>query len=98
MSIVGSKRLSVVGHLLATLAYLVTVALLLALAWTGFAEILERRQSVTAASDLLAQLEGRKAGARASAADATAAAVPTGSPFLEGQTRARRCCSASPTR
>jgi len=86
MSIVGSKRLSVVGHLLATLAYLVTVALLLALAWTGFAEILERRQSVTAASDLLAQLEGRKAGARASAADATAAAVPTGSPFLEGQT------------
>ena len=86
MSIVGSKRLSVVGHLLATLAYLVTVALLLALAWTGFVEILERRQSVADASDLLAQLEGRKAGARASAADATAAAVPTGSPFLEGQT------------
>ena len=62
------------------------VALLLALAWTGFADILERRQSVAAASDLLAQLEGRKPGARASAADATAAAVPTGSPFLEGQT------------
>ena len=86
MSIVGSKRLSVVGHLLATLAYLVTVALLLTLAWTGVAEMLERRQSVAAASDLLAQLEGRKAGARASTADPTAAAVPTGSPFLEGQT------------
>ena len=86
MSIAGTKRLSVIGHFLATLGYLVTVALLLTLAWTGFAEILEQRQSVAAASDLLAQLEGRKAGARGNAADPTAATVPTGSPFLEGQT------------
>jgi len=86
MSIVATKRLSMVGPLLATLAYLVTVALLLALAWSGFAEVLERRQSVAAASDLLAQLEGRRPGARATAADAPAATVPTGSPFLEGQT------------
>ena len=86
MSIVGTRRLFAVGHVLAVLVYLVTVALLLTLAWTGVAEMLERRQSVAAASDLLAQLEGRKAGARASTADPTAAAVPTGSPFLEGQT------------
>ena len=40
-------------------------SLLIALAWTGVAEILERRQAIAAASDLLAQLEGRKPGARA---------------------------------
>jgi general secretion pathway protein M len=83
---IGSKRLSAAGRFLATLAYLVTVALLLALAWTGFAEILEQRQAVAAASDLLAQLEGRRPGLRANAADRAAPTVPTGSPFLEGQT------------
>ena len=46
--------------------------------------MLARRQSVAAASDLLAQLEGRKPGAGATAG--RGGTRPTGSPFLEGQT------------
>jgi general secretion pathway protein M len=86
MSMVATKRLSLIRQSLAALVYLATVALLLALAWTGFADVLERRQSVAAASNLLAQLEGRRPGSRASAADAAPGSIPTGSPFLEGQT------------
>ena len=55
------------------------------MAWSGVTDILERRQSVAAASDLLAQLEGRKPFAGATAG-ASATQIPTGSPFLEGQT------------
>ena len=78
-------RLSSTRPLLAVLGYAVAVVVLLAMAWNGIADILERRQSVAAASDLLAQLEGRKASPLA-AGGTGASPVPTGSPFLEGQT------------
>jgi general secretion pathway protein M len=55
------------------------------MAWSGVADILDRRQSVHAANDLLAQLEGRKPSPLA-VAGASASHVPAGSPFLEGQT------------
>jgi general secretion pathway protein M len=84
MSTFSTTRLSS-RLLLAAFGYAAAVALLLAIAWAGAADILERRQSVAAASDLLAQLEGRKPSALAQAG-ATAGQVPTGSPFLEGQT------------
>jgi general secretion pathway protein M len=86
MSLAATRRLSLMRQFLAALVYLAAVVVLLAFAWTGFADVLERRQSVAAASDLLAQLEGRRPGSRATAADTPAAAVPAGSPFLEGQT------------
>jgi len=78
-------RLSSTRPLLAVLGYAVAVVVLLAMAWNGIADILERRESVAAASDLLAQLEGRKASPLA-AGGRGASPVPTGSPFLEGQT------------
>lgn len=80
-----SSRLMLVRPWLAALAYAAVIAVLLALAWSGIADIFERRQAVAAASDLLAQLEGRRPSslARIGAADGP---VPTGSPFLEGQT------------
>jgi general secretion pathway protein M len=86
MSVAMTRRLSAIRRSSAALVYVAAVALLLALTWTSFADVLERRQSVAAASDLLAQLEGRRPGGRTAAIDAPAAAVPTGSPFLEGQT------------
>lgn len=70
---------------LAVLGYGVAVAVLLVMAWSGVADILERRQSLANASDLLAQLEGRKP-LTGAAAGASATQIPTGSPFLEGQT------------
>jgi len=78
-------RLSSTRPLLAVLGYAAAVVVLLAMAWSGVADILDRRQSIRAASDLLAQLEGRKPSPLA-AAGANASQVPTGSPFLEGQT------------
>jgi general secretion pathway protein M len=78
-------RLSSTGPLLAVLGYAAAVVVFLAMAWSGVADILERRQSIVAASDLLAQLEGRKASPLATAGGG-ASQVPTGSPFLEGQT------------
>jgi len=70
--------------LLAVASYVAVVIVLIALAWSGVSDILERRQAIAASADLLAQLEGRKA--RAARADATETHIPTGSPFLEGQT------------
>lgn len=78
-------RFSSTRPLLAMLGYAAAVVVLLAMAWSGIADILDRRQSIRAAGDLLAQLEGRKASPLAQAG-AGAAQVPTGSPFLEGQT------------
>ncbi|MEJ0078893.1 MAG: type II secretion system protein GspM [Alphaproteobacteria bacterium] len=69
--------------LLAVLGYGAIVLVLVAMAWSGVAEILDRRQAIAASSDLLAQLEGRKPSARTGGAESQ---VPTGSPFLEGQT------------
>jgi general secretion pathway protein M len=81
-----TTRLSSARQLLAALGYLAALALLLAVTWTGIADILTRRASVEAAADLLAQLEGRRGASAAVAAGTPAGTVPTGSPFLEGQT------------
>jgi general secretion pathway protein M len=86
MNTAPTTRLASIGRMLAALGYVAAVALLLALTWSSVAEVLERRQSVAAASDLLAQLEGRRPGSRASQSGAPDGTVPTGSPFLEGQT------------
>ena len=77
-------RLSTFSPLLAALGYAAAVIVLVVLAWSGVAEILERRQSIEAATDLLAQLEGRRPSA--AQAGAPAGQAPAGSPFLEGQT------------
>jgi general secretion pathway protein M len=65
--------------------YVLVVAALLFAAWANISDILARRQSVAAAEDLLAQLEGRRA-APFGTPGAPTGPVPTGSPFLEGQT------------
>jgi len=70
--------------LLAVGGYVAVVIALLMLAWSGVSEILERRQAIAASADLLAQLEGRKPMTARTAAGETQ--IPTGSPFLEGQT------------
>jgi general secretion pathway protein M len=75
----------VLRQLLALIGYAAAVVVLLTTTFTAIAGIFEQRQSVAAASDLLAQLEGRRAAAGARG-DAPAGPVPTGSPFLEGQT------------
>lgn len=85
MSIQKAARLSSLRPMLAVVAYAAAVVVLLAMAWSGVADILDRRYAIAAATDLLAQLEGRKPSPLA-AAGAAAAQVPTGSPFLEGQT------------
>jgi general secretion pathway protein M len=84
MSTALPARGSVLGAWLAALGYASAVVVLLALAWSGVSEILDKRQSVAAASDLLAQLEGRKPSL--SAPGAAAGQAPAGSPFLEGPT------------
>ncbi len=80
-----AQRLSFLQRTMAALAYAAAVVLLVLLAWSGIADMLARRQSVAAATDLLAQLEGRRPGAFA-APPGSAGTTPTGSPFLEGQT------------
>ena len=72
-------------HALAVAGYLAAVVVLLVLTFTAIAGIFEQRASVAASADLLAQLEGRRAPS-SRPGDAPAAAIPTGSPFLEGQT------------
>ena len=69
--------------LLSVTGYIVVVIVFIAMAWSGLSDILERRQAIAASADLLAQLEGRKPAARTGTSETQ---VPTGSPFLEGQT------------
>ena len=69
--------------LLAVAAYVVVVVVLLGMAWSGVSEILERRAAIASSADLLAQLEGRKQLATRAGSETQ---IPTGSPFLEGQT------------
>jgi general secretion pathway protein M len=72
------------GPLLAVTAYVAVVIVLIAMAWSGLSDILQRREAIAASADLLAQLEGRKPNAARGATAETQ--VPAGSPFLEGQT------------
>ena len=85
MNAVLTARTPLWRPMLAALAYAAVVAMLLAAAYTAFADILDRRTQIAASSELLAQLEGRRS-AISSATGAPAGPVPTGSPFLEGQT------------
>jgi general secretion pathway protein M len=70
----------------AVLAYIVAVGALVFTAWAAIADIAERRSAVAAAADVLAQLEGRRPSSPAVPSGAPAGPVPTGSPFLEGDT------------
>jgi general secretion pathway protein M len=72
--------------LLAALGYVAAVVLLLILAVTSVTGIFEQRAAVAAASDLLVQLDGRRPGAPGAGPGVAAGPIPTGSPFLEGQT------------
>ena len=69
----------------AAAAYAALVALLLFVIWAQIADVLERRRTVHAASDMLARLEGRAPASPTDRAGPTGP-VPAGSPFLEGQT------------
>src|SRR2546423_14779439 len=52
--------------------------------WAAVADIQQRQAEIAAANDLLAQMDGRKTATGGPAAPA--GQIPTGSPFLEGQT------------
>lgn len=69
----------------AAAGYVGTVGLLLFASWVALADIRERRAEVAAAADLLARLEGRSP-VQPGNLDSPSGPVPTGSPFLEGQT------------
>jgi general secretion pathway protein M len=84
MSTAPTTRRSTLSAWFATLGYAAAVVVLLALAWSGVSDILDKRQSVAAAADLLAQLEGRKPSVALPGMPNGDA--PAGSPFLEGQT------------
>jgi general secretion pathway protein M len=85
MNPVRASRLPMLRQLLAVFGYVAAVAVLLVLVWSAIGDILDRRQAIAASSELLAQLEGRRTTAGLSGAAPTGP-VPTGSPFLEGQT------------
>jgi general secretion pathway protein M len=65
--------------------YLVLIIALVVTAWAALAAIADRRNAVGATAEALAQLEQRLPSLR-SPVDVPAGAVPTGSPFLEGDT------------
>lgn len=69
----------------AVAGYVVVVCAFGVVTWLAAAEIFERREAVSAASDLLAQLEGRRPRSGAAEPEAIGPA-PVGSPFLEGDT------------
>ena len=85
MSPVRASRMPMLRQLLAAFGYVAVIAVLLMLVWSAIGEVLDRRQAIAASSDLLAQLEGRRPAAGLPGATPTGP-VPTGSPFLEGQT------------
>ena len=66
--------------------YVVAVAALLFTVFAAVETIRDRRAAVTAAADLLAQIEGRRPGVAPGGVADAAGAVPAGSPFLEGET------------
>jgi general secretion pathway protein M len=70
----------------AACAYMAVVAILLFVIWVAVADVLDRRQAVAAAADMLARLEGRTPTSKADGGATAAGPAPAGSPFLEGQT------------
>ena len=67
----------------AVTAYVALVAVLGVVAWLATADLLDRRQAVAQADELLAQLERSR---QTAAAPNEAGDAPQGSPFLEGET------------
>jgi general secretion pathway protein M len=67
-------------------AYGAVVAILVFVIWAAIGDILDRREAVAAAADMLARLEGRTPGSQRDAGATAAGPAPAGSPFLEGQT------------
>jgi len=70
---------------LAAAAYVAVVAVLLFAIWVAVSDLLDRSRAVDAAADMLARLEGRAPMSQAEGGAITGP-VPSGSPFLEGQT------------
>jgi len=70
---------------LAALIYGALVAVLAFTIWSAVENVIERRQALRAAGDLLAQLEGRRTSGT-TRSGLPAGPVPDGSPFLEGET------------
>jgi len=68
----------------AAAGYFALVLVLAIVAWMATGDLLDRRQAVAQAEDLLAQLERGRQSAALQASEAGEA--PQGSPFLEGQT------------
>jgi general secretion pathway protein M len=79
------STLSSTRYLVAATIYVVVVLALLATTWIALSTIGERRATVRAAENMLAQLEGRSALAGRDNGSPLGAA-PAGSPFLEGKT------------
>lgn len=71
--------------LTAAICYLVVVITFLLISGSYIFDILERRQEVAAAGDILSRLESRNP-SLARDVDANGSSLPTGSPVLEGQT------------
>ena len=69
---------------LAVACYAGIVFVLAFTTWAAVADIQQRQTEIAAANDLLAQMDGRKTATGGPAAPA--GQIPTGSPFLEGQT------------
>jgi general secretion pathway protein M len=69
----------------ALIAYVAAVAAFVFAIWVAIADVADRRQAVAAAAEMLARIEGRAPAARADGG-AAVGPIPTGSPFLEGQT------------
>jgi len=69
----------------AVTCYLAAIAILLVLTVTAITGIFDQRAAVAAGADLLAQLEGRRLPS-SKLGETPPAAIPAGSPFLEGQT------------
>jgi general secretion pathway protein M len=85
MNFAATLRKSLVtSPIVAASAYAALLILLLAVAISSIVDMLGQRSSVAATADMLAQLEGRKA--LAAGARSGDAAMPSGSPFLEGAT------------
>jgi general secretion pathway protein M len=85
MTLLPFERLLARYPLGATAVYVGTVAVLSLLTWGSLAGVLDRRETIAAAAQLLQQLEGRGPG-RVADAGATSGQTPAGSPFLDGQT------------
>jgi len=69
----------------AALAYVGVIVVLVFAVWVAVSDLMERKRTVDAAADLLTRLEGRSPRPTAEGSAETGP-VPTGSPFLEGQT------------